>query len=101
MAIPSHLSSTCRFLKHLYCQWDTLNVPKMAASLTYYTTVAIAPLMGVSLVAVGLAFGSETARDHLVAAIRLEVGDTGANLIKAVIAHVASPKLSIASRLIG
>ena len=65
----------------------------MAASLTYYTTVALAPLMGVFLAAVGLAFGSATARDHLVEAIRLEVGDTGANLIKAVIAHVASPKL--------
>jgi membrane protein len=73
----------------------------MAASLTYYTTVAIAPLMGVFLVAVGLAFGSETARDHLIEAIRLEVGETGANLIKAVIAHVASPKFSITSTVIG
>jgi len=73
----------------------------MAASLTYYTTVALAPLMGVFLAAVGLAFGSATARDHLVEAIRLEVGDTGANLIKAVIAHVASPKVSIVGTVIG
>jgi hypothetical protein len=73
----------------------------MAASLTYYTTVALAPLMGVFLAAVGLAFGSASARDHLVEAIRLEVGDTGANLIKAVIAHVASPKLSIVGTVIG
>ena len=101
MAIRSHLSATGRFLKHLYCQWDTLNVPKMAASLTYYTTVALAPLMGVVLAAVGLAFGSETARDHLVEAIRVEIGDTGANLIKAVIAHVASPKVSIIGTVIG
>jgi membrane protein len=101
VAIQSHLSATCRFLKHLYCQWDSLNVPKMAASLTYYTTVALAPLMGVFLAAVGLAFGSATARDHLVEAIRLEVGDTGANLIKAVIAHVASPRVSIVGTVIG
>jgi len=101
VAIQSHLSATGRFLKHLYCQWDTLNVPKMAASLTYYTTVALAPLMGVFLAAVGLAFGSASARDHLVEAIRLEVGDTGANLIKAVIAHVASPKVSIVGTVIG
>jgi len=101
VSIPSQLSATGRFLKHLYCQWDTLNVPKMAASLTYYTTVALAPLMGVFLAAVGLAFGSAAARDHLVDAIRLEVGDTGANLIKAVVAHVASPKLSVVGTVIG
>jgi membrane protein len=101
VATRTHLSSTLRFLKHLYCQWDTLNVPKMAASLTYYTTVALAPLIGVFLAAVGLAFGSATARDHLIEAVKLEIGETGASLIRTMAAHVGHPKLNVGGTVIG
>lgn len=101
MTIRSHLASTGRFLVYLYDQWDRLNIPKMAASLTYYAIVALAPLMVIFVAAAGFVFGSATARDHLVAAVRLAIGDAGAGVILALIAHVYVPKLGILATLLG
>lgn len=101
MKIRSHLASTRRFLVYLYDQWDRLNIPKMAASLTYYTIVALAPLMVIFVAAAGFAFGSATARDHLVAAVRLAIGDAGAGVIQALLAHAYGPQIGILATLFG
>jgi membrane protein len=86
---------------YLYEQWDRLNIPKMAASLTFYAIVALAPLMIIFVAAAGFAFGSATARDHLVAAVRLAIGDAGAVVIQALIAHANVPQLGILATLLG
>jgi len=101
MTIRSHLSSTGHFLEHLYHQWDSLDVPRMAASLTYYMTISLAPLMVIFLAVVGLVFESAEARDHLVAAIRREIGDAGASLVEALIARVSSPRLGVLATVLG
>lgn len=101
MALRSHLASAGRFLAYLYDQWNRLNIPKMAASLAYYTIVALAPLMVIFVAAASFAFGSATARDHLVAAVRLAIGDAGAGVIQALIAHAYGPKLGILATLLG
>lgn len=101
MTIRSYLASTRRFLVYLYGQWDRLNIPKMAASLTFYTIVALAPLMVIFVAAAGFAFGSAAARDHLVAAVRLAIGDTGAGVIQALIVHADSSKLGILATILG
>ena len=101
MTIRSHLSSTGHFLQHLYGQWDTLDVPRMAASLTYYTTVSLAPLMVIFLAVVGLVFESAEAREHLLAAIRRETGDTGVSVAEALIARVSGPRLGVLATILG
>jgi membrane protein len=95
------LASAGRFLVYLYDQWDRLNIPRMAASLTYYAIIALAPLMVIFVAAAGFAFGSATARDHLVAAVRLSIGDAGAGVILALISHADVPKLGIVATLLG
>ena len=101
MTIRSHLASAGRFLVYLYQQWDRLNIPKMAASLTFYAIVALAPLMVIFVATAGFAFGSATARDHLVAAVRLAIGDAGAVVIQALIVHADVPQLGILATLLG
>lgn len=101
MAIRSHLASTGRFLVYLYDQWDRLNIPKMAASLTFYAVVALAPLMVIFVAAAAFAFGSAAARDHLVEAVRLAIGDAGAVVIQALIVHSYGPKAGILATLLG
>ncbi len=101
MTIRSHLASTGRFLGYLYHQWDRLNIPKMAASLTFYAIIALAPLMVIFVAAASFAFGSATARDHLVAAVRLAIGDAGAGVILALIARANVPHLGILGTLLG
>ena len=100
MTIGSHLAATRRFVVYLYEQWDRLDIPKMAASLTYYTIVELAPLMVIFVAAARFAFGSATARDHMVAAVRLAIGDAGAEVIQALIAHAYGPKLGILASLL-
>jgi membrane protein len=73
----------------------------MAASLTYYAIVALAPLMVIFVAAAQVAFGSATARDHLVAAVRLAIGDAGAGVILALIANTSVPKLGMLATLLG
>jgi membrane protein len=99
--IRSHLASTRRFLVYLCDQWDRLNIPKMAASLTFYTIVALAPLMVIFVAVAGFAFGSATARDHMVAAVDLAIGDAGASVMQALIAHASGPELGILATLLG
>jgi len=99
--IRASLAATGRFLLYLYNQWDSLNIPKMAASLTYYAIVALAPIMVIFVAAAQLTFGSVTARDHLVAAVRLAIGDAGAGVILALIAHASVPKLGFLATLLG
>jgi membrane protein len=101
VSIRSHLASTGRFLAHLYGQWDSLNIPKMSASLTYYTIVALAPLMVIFVAAAGFAFGSATARDHLVEAVRLQIGDAGASVIQALIERSSRPHLGAIATVAG
>jgi membrane protein len=101
VAIRSHLASTRRFLAYLYDQWDQLDIPKMAASLTFYTIVALAPLMVIFVAAASFAFGSATARDRMVAAVDLAIGDAGAGVIQALIAHAYGPRLGILATLLG
>lgn len=101
VAIRPQLALTGHFLRHLYCQWDTLNVPRMAASLTYYTTAALAPLVVVLLAVVGFTFGSATARESVIAAVQLQVGDTAANVVQALITSISHPKVGILASVLG
>ncbi|MEO8051229.1 MAG: YihY/virulence factor BrkB family protein [Acidobacteriota bacterium] len=97
----SHLAQTRRFLLHVYQQWDRLDIPKMSASLTFYSIVALAPLMVIFLAAAALAFGSAAAQDHLVRALRLEIGNTGAGVIQTLLARSSSPELGTLATLLG
>ena len=86
---------------HLYGQWDSCNVPKMSASLTYYMVVSLAPLVAVFLAVMGFAFGSGVARDHLVEAVRFQIGDTGALVVQALIEGVSNRKAGVLATTFG
>ncbi len=86
---------------YLYSQWDILNVPRMAASLTFYTIFALAPLAAIFLAIMGFVFGSDTARDHLVEAVHYQLGPTGAAVIHSLIEAVSSRKMGTLAALFG
>jgi len=86
---------------HLYGQWDSCNVPKMSASLTYYMIVSLAPLLAVFLAVMGFAFGSGVAKDHLVEAVRYQIGNTGALVIQALIEGVSNRKAGALATALG
>ena len=49
-------------LKHALIGWWNDNVPRLGASLAYYTLFALAPILIVAIAVAGLAFGPEAVR---------------------------------------
>ena len=65
--------------------WWNDNVPRLGASLSYYTLFALAPVLVVAIAIAGLAFGPEAVRGEIVAQIRALVGDGGASAVQAML----------------
>lgn len=95
-------------LKTTYQEWSDDNASRLAAALSYYTAVSIAPLLIIVIVIVGFFYGEQAARGQLVAQIQGLVGVEGAKFIQDVIANAHKPTvgtiagiLSIATLLWG
>lgn len=74
---------------------------EMAAAVSYYTLLALAPLLLVVLAIAGLVFGREAVEGQLVSEIRGLLGEQGAQVIQLVIQNAAAPDKSRLSLAIG
>ena len=74
---------------------------QLAAALSYYTLLSIAPLLLVVIGAAGLLLGEEQVRDALVAQVRELVGDEGASLLQTVSRNAGTAHSNIVSMSIG
>jgi membrane protein len=81
--------------------WWNDNVPRLGASLSYYTLFAIAPVLLVSIAIAGLAFGQEAVRGQVVAQIDNLVGSEAAKAIQAMLASAWKPDAGILATVIG
>lgn len=52
-------------MKRTAAEWSEDKVPKMAAALAYYTAIAIAPLLIITIKVIGVALGPKAATDQL------------------------------------
>ena len=90
------------FQSALRASWDD-NVPRLGASLAYYTLFAIAPVLLVAIAIAGLAFGTEAVRGEIVGQIDHLVGREGARAVQSLLegrvndARGLSPRFSGAS----
>jgi membrane protein len=71
------------------------NVPRLGASLAYYTLFAIAPLFVMALAVAAFAFGQEAARHELFGQLSALVGEQGGKALEAVIAAADKPKAGV------
>ena len=88
-------------LKHALIGWWNDNVPRLGASLAYYTLFALAPILIVAIAVAGLAFGPEAVRGEVVGQIRGLVGEQGARAVQAMLEGAAKPSSSIPATVIG
>jgi membrane protein len=70
--------------------WWNDNVPRLGASLAYYTLFAMAPILVVSIAIAGFFFGPEAVRGEVVAQIRGLVGETGARVVQSMLENAAT-----------
>jgi membrane protein len=87
--------------------WETLRTfsdddPfQLAAALSYYTLLSLAPLFLVIIGAAGLLLGEEQVRQAIVEQIRQLVGDQGASLLQTVMRNAGESPGNIVSMIVG
>jgi membrane protein len=81
--------------------WWSDNVPRLGASLAYYTLFALAPILVIAIGVAGLVFGREAVRGEVVGQIQGLVGRQGAEAVQAMLEGAARPSSSILATVIG
>ena len=65
--------------------WSKDNVPRLGASLAYYTLFAISPILVIVIAIAGAAFGAEAVRGQIVGEIDGLIGRQGAEAVQAIL----------------
>jgi membrane protein len=88
-------------LKHAVIGWWKDDVPRLGASLAYYTLFALAPILVVAIAVAGLVFGPAAVRGEVVGQIQGLVGQQGAAAVQAMIEAASRPSSSWLATSIG
>src|ERR671910_1112316 len=76
-------------LKRTLAGWWNDNVPRLGASLAYYTLFALAPILIVAITIAGVIFGVEAVEREVTGQISGLVGEEGARAVQAMLAATA------------
>lgn len=88
-------------LKHAFIGWWNDNVPRLGASLAYYTLFALSPTLIIAISVAGLVFGAEAVRGDVVGQIQGLVGQQGAQAVQAMIEGASKRSSSILATVLG
>jgi membrane protein len=88
-------------MKRALAGWWDDNVPRLGASLAYYTLFALSPVLLVATAIAGLVFGPDAVRGEIVGQIQGLVGRQGAEAVQAMLENAARPSASIPATIIG
>ncbi len=69
--------------------WWNDNVPRLGASLSFYTLFAMAPVLVIAIAIAGFAFGAEAVRGEIVGQVRGLMGEEGARAVQAMLEGAA------------
>src|ERR687896_432291 len=87
--------------KRAVAGWWNDNVPRLGASLAYYTLFSLAPILVVAISIGGLIFGEEAVRGEIVGQIQGLVGRNGAQAVQSMLEGASRPSSSIAATAAG
>jgi membrane protein len=88
-------------LRRALAGWWNDNVPRLGASLAYYTLFALAPVLVIAIAIGGLVFGAEAVRGEIVGQIQGLLGREGAEAVQAMLEGASRPSSSIAATVVG
>jgi membrane protein len=78
-------------LRDTAAKWSKDNVPRLGASLAFYSLLSSAPLLVIATTVLGAIYGPELARGHLLHEVRLYVGEAGAGAVELLLASANHP----------
>jgi membrane protein len=88
-------------LKETVTQWQDDEAPRLAASLSLYTLLSLAPLLIVSIAIAGMVLGQEAARGQISQQMSGVVGSQAGEAIEAMIANARAPGKGIVGSAVG
>jgi membrane protein len=88
-------------LKELAREYWANRPMELAAALSYYTLLSLAPLVLMAVAVAGLVFERATVESRMVTEMRLLVGDEGSEVVRTVLRHAGDPKKGTLSVVIG
>jgi membrane protein len=88
-------------LRRALAGWWNDDVPRLGASLAFYTLFSLAPILVVAISIGGLAFGEEAVRGQIVGQIQGLVGRDGAHAIQSMLEGAARPSNSLPATALG
>jgi len=88
------------FWAALKAWWDD-NVPRLGASLAFYTLFAIAPVLLVAIAMAGAVYGGDAVRGQIVGQIDGLVGRAGARAVQSLLEGATKPKENLIATAVG
>jgi membrane protein len=101
MKIPAPLRVVGSILKSTVVEWYDDDASRLAASLAFYTTLSLAPLLLVAISIAGIVFGDEAARGHVSTEVGGLVGATGAEAIETILANAQDTSQGVFAAVVG
>jgi membrane protein len=95
------LRALAGILRRALAGWWNDNVPRLGASLAYYTLFSLAPVLVVAIAIGGLIFGPEAVRGEIVGQIQGLIGREGAEAVQAMLEGASKPSTSVAATVAG
>lgn len=71
--------------------WSSDNVPRLGASLAYYTLFSIGPVLIIAIAVAGFVFGAEAVRGQIVDQLQGTVGAEGAKVVQDLVENASRP----------
>ena len=84
-----------------FSAWNRDNASRLAAALSFYTVLSLAPILIIVIAVLGLALGEQAAQGQLVAQVRDVIGEDGGNAIQSIIQNAGQPAAGIGPTIIG
>jgi len=100
MGKPS-LAETKQILTETFRHYSADRVPLLAAALSFYTMLSLAPLVLIAITVAGLMFGEQVAREHVYAEIQRSIGTDAAEAVQELVTGAASSQTETFSALLG
>src|SRR2546428_11538479 len=88
-------------LKELAREYWANRPMELAAALSYYTLLSLAPLVLMAVAVAGLVFERATGESRIVTEMRLLVGSEGSEVVRIVLRYAGAPKKGTLSGLAG
>lgn len=87
-------------LKTTWQEWNEDEASLLAAALSYYTAVSVAPLLVLIVVIAGFFLGQEAAQSQLVEQLRTVMGPEGSQFLETVLQNADQPTLASAAGIL-